>query len=82
MGLMALITLLLALSPLAFHGTHWLRVTALPLAILVGVFNALLHLGGSLLYRRKVGRSAQRAGAARNRSVAAVELLERLEGPR
>ena len=54
MGLMAGITLLLALSPLAFHGSHWLRGTALPLAILVGVFNALLHLGGSLLYRRKM----------------------------
>jgi hypothetical protein len=53
-GLIIGIALLLALSPLAFHGAHWLRVTALPLAVLVGVFNALLHLGGSLLYRRKL----------------------------
>ena len=48
------VALLLVLSPLAFHGAHWLRVTALPLAILVGIFNGLLHIGGSILYRRKL----------------------------
>jgi hypothetical protein len=46
--------LLLALSPLAFHGTHWIRVAALPLAALVGIANGLLHISGWLLYRRKM----------------------------
>ncbi|HTX42372.1 MAG TPA: hypothetical protein VMD25_11125 [Acidobacteriaceae bacterium] len=48
------ICLLLLLSPLAFRGTHWMRVVALPLAILVGIGNALLHFGASLLYRRRM----------------------------
>jgi hypothetical protein len=48
------VALLLVLSPLAFQGAHWLRVTALPLAILAGIFNGLLHIGGSILYRRKL----------------------------
>jgi len=51
-GLIVGICLLLALSPLAFHGVHWIRIAALVLAILVGIGNALLHIGGSLLYRR------------------------------
>jgi len=51
-GLILGICLLLALSPLAFHGVHWIRIVALVLAILVGIGNALLHVGGSLLYRR------------------------------
>ena len=53
-GLVAGIALLLLLSPLAFHGAHWVRVTALPLAILVGIFNGLLHIVGSLFYRKKL----------------------------
>lgn len=53
-GLIAGIALLLLLSPLAFHGAHWVRVTALPLAILVGIFNGLLHIVGSLFYRKKL----------------------------
>lgn len=48
------VALLLVLSPVAFHGAHWLRVTALPLGILVGIFNGLLHIAGSLFYRRKL----------------------------
>lgn len=46
------IALLLLLSPFAVGGAHWLRVMAVPLAILVGIGNACLHLGGSLVYRR------------------------------
>jgi hypothetical protein len=51
-ALIAGIGLLLVLSPLAFHGAHWIRIAAFILAILVGVGNALLHIGGSILYRR------------------------------
>lgn len=51
-GLIAGICLLLLLSPLAFHGVYWIRIAALVLAILVGIGNALLHIGGSLLYGR------------------------------
>ena len=50
--LMAGILLLLCLSPLAFRGAHWLRVVAWPLAIVVGVLNASLHLGSSLYFHR------------------------------
>ncbi len=51
-GLILGVCLLLALSPLAFHGAHWIRIVALPLAILIGLGNALGHIGGSLYYRR------------------------------
>ncbi|MGB9031785.1 MAG: HXXEE domain-containing protein [Acidobacteriaceae bacterium] len=51
-GLIVGVCLLLALSPLAFHGVHWIRVVALPLAILIGLGNGLGHIGGSLYYRR------------------------------
>jgi hypothetical protein len=51
-GLIAGVCLLLLLSPFALHGAHWIRIVALPLAILVGIGNACLHIGGSLLYRR------------------------------
>lgn len=50
--LIAGIALLLLLSPFAFHGAHWIRIVALPLAILVGVFNAFLHIGASIRYHR------------------------------
>lgn len=53
-GLIAGVALLLLLSPLAFHGAHWIRIVALPLAILVGVLNAFLHLGSSWLYHRRM----------------------------
>jgi hypothetical protein len=46
------VCLLLLLSPLAFHGVHWIRVVALPLAILVGIGNGCLHIGASIVYRR------------------------------
>jgi len=43
---------LLLLTPLAFHGVYWVRIAAVPLGLLVGVANAFVHLGGSVLYRR------------------------------
>jgi hypothetical protein len=46
------ICLLLWLSPFAFSGVHWIRIVALPLGIVVGIGNALLHIVGSMLYRR------------------------------
>ena len=46
------VLLLLALTPVAFHGAHWLRVAAVPIAILIGLGNGCLHLGSSVLYRR------------------------------
>jgi hypothetical protein len=50
--LMTGVCLLLVLSPLAFHGVHWIRIAALVLAIVIGIGNAFLHIGGSILYRR------------------------------
>lgn len=46
------VALLLLLTPFAFQGAHWLRVLAIPVAILVGIGNGCVHLGGSVLYRR------------------------------
>lgn len=51
-GLSVGIGLLLCLSPLAFRESRWLRRAALPLGILVGIFNATLHLVGSAYYHR------------------------------
>lgn len=51
-GLIAGIVLLLCLSPLAFRGNSRLRFIALPLAVIVGVFNACLHFGGSIYFHR------------------------------
>lgn len=51
-GLIAGIVLLLLLSPAAFAGSHELRLIAWPLAILVGVGNALGHLAGSIRFGR------------------------------
>lgn len=51
-GLITGICLLLLLSPLAFHGVRWIRIAALVLAMVIGIGNACLHIGGSLLYRR------------------------------
>lgn len=46
------ICLLLLLSPFAFRGEAWIRVVAVVLAVLIGIGNACLHIGASLLYRR------------------------------
>jgi len=51
-GLIAGITLLFLLSPQAFHCARWIRIAALPLSVVVGVFNASLHLLSSAYYRR------------------------------
>ncbi|MDR3526703.1 MAG: hypothetical protein P4L57_05445 [Rhizomicrobium sp.] len=51
-GLIAAILLLLALAPLAFRGNRALRRIALPLGLVVGVFNAFCHIGGSLYLGR------------------------------
>ena len=51
-GLVAGVCLLLLLSPFALQGAHWIRIVALPLAVLVGIGNGLLHLGSSVYYRR------------------------------
>ena len=50
--LIAGIVLLLALSPLAFSNVHWLRQVAIAIGCVIGVLNALGHLGGSLYFRR------------------------------
>jgi hypothetical protein len=51
-SLIAGVALLLLMSPAAFHGAHWIRLVAPPLAILVGLANAAAHLIGSLVVRR------------------------------
>jgi hypothetical protein len=51
-GLIAGITLLLCLSPLAFRGNSRLRLIAFPLAIVVGMFNAFGHIGSSIYLHR------------------------------
>jgi len=51
-GLAAGILLLLALSPLALKGNRTLRFIAFPLAVIVGLFNAAGHIGGSLYFQR------------------------------
>lgn len=50
--LIAGLVLLLGLSPLAFHDNLWLHLVARPIAIIAGIFNAGLHLVGSLWCRR------------------------------
>lgn len=50
--LIAGIALLLCLSPLAFRGSRWLRLTAWPLGLLVGIANASLHISSSIYFRR------------------------------
>ncbi|MBZ5663330.1 MAG: hypothetical protein LAO30_01890 [Acidobacteriia bacterium] len=42
----------LALAPLAFRGPKWLRRLAIPVAILVGIGNALGHILSSIYLRR------------------------------
>jgi hypothetical protein len=53
-GLIAGICLLLLLSPFALHGAYWIRIVALPLAVLIGIGNGLGHIGGSFYYRRRM----------------------------
>ncbi|HEV2277991.1 MAG TPA: HXXEE domain-containing protein [Acidobacteriaceae bacterium] len=51
-ALSSAVCLLFALAPLAFHGVQWIRIAAIPVAILVGIGNGFLHLGASVVYRR------------------------------
>jgi hypothetical protein len=51
-GLIAGIAALLLLSPLAFEGNERLRLIAWPLAIIIGIGNAILHFVGSAWFRR------------------------------
>lgn len=46
------ISALLLLTPLAFHGVTWVRMTAIPLALLVGIANGFIHIGASMHYHR------------------------------
>ena len=51
-GLLTGVGLLLCLSPIAFRRKRWIRVAASPLAIVVGAFNASLHMLGSVYFHR------------------------------
>jgi len=46
------ITIWLALAPLAFRRPHWLRVLAVPVALVAGIANGCAHVGASLYYGR------------------------------
>ena len=50
--LIAAITLLLCVSPLASRGNRWLRRAAWPIGILVGMLNALGHITSSIYFHR------------------------------
>jgi hypothetical protein len=50
--LLAGIILLLCLSPFAFRESRWLLRASWPLAIVVGLLNAALHMGSSLYFHR------------------------------
>ncbi len=50
--LIAGITLLLCLSPLAFRGSRWIRIAAWPLGLLFGIANASLHISSSIYFHR------------------------------
>jgi len=51
-GVIGGVGLLLLLSPFALHGAQWIRIVAVPLGVLVGIGNGLLHFGASIYYRR------------------------------
>jgi Protein of unknown function with HXXEE motif len=46
------LTLLLAMTPLAFRGLKWVRGLAIPIAALVGIGNGLAHILSSLYMKR------------------------------
>jgi hypothetical protein len=52
--LSAAVVLLLLLAPLALHGVHWIRIAAIPVAILVGIANGAQHIGASIILRRQM----------------------------
>ena len=52
-GALALaLTLLLALTPLAFRGLRWMRGLAIPIALLPGIGNGLAHILSSIYMKR------------------------------
>jgi hypothetical protein len=52
-GALALaLTLLLALTPLAFSGVKWLRGLAIPVALIPGILNGLAHILSSIYMKR------------------------------
>lgn len=46
------LTLLLALTPLAFRGLRWVRGLAVPVALLAGIMNGLAHILSSIYLKR------------------------------
>jgi hypothetical protein len=48
------VCVLLMLSPLALHEVRWVRIAAVPIGLIAGILNGFLHMGASLLYRRKM----------------------------
>jgi len=51
-GLLLLVAVLLALTPLASRGARLARVLAIPFAIVIGLMNGFGHLGSSLYFGR------------------------------
>jgi len=51
-SLLCALTFWLALAPVAFRGSTWIRRLAIPVAALAGIGNALGHLGSSIYYER------------------------------
>ncbi len=52
-GILALfLTLLLALAPLAFRGSNWVRGLAIPVSAIGGILNGLMHILSSIYLKR------------------------------
>jgi hypothetical protein len=51
-SLMCALAVWLALAPLAFYGLKWMRRLAIPVAILLGIGNALGHIASSIYMHR------------------------------
>jgi hypothetical protein len=49
-GLLTAVALLLCLSPFALRGARWIRIAAVPISVVIGVFNASLHILSSVYY--------------------------------
>lgn len=52
-GILALfLTLLLALTPLAFRGVRWVRGLAIPISAIAGILNGTMHILSSIYFKR------------------------------
>ncbi len=52
-GILALfLTLLLALTPLAFRGSKWVRGLAIPVSVIAGILNGTMHILSSIYLKR------------------------------